>query len=118
MMVDPLVAPRDLRKRQTAMRGGLAWLDLECGDRFGKPFVGCAEAERKAILDDIAWPDDASPEFSQGAHFFSEFRDLTASGFWSTKTGIADLGYEGNTYVAEWKGCPAEVLKKLNLGDG
>src|SRR5437899_3044241 len=31
--------------RQTAMRGGLAWLDHECDDRYGKTFVACTDAE-------------------------------------------------------------------------
>jgi hypothetical protein len=43
------------------------------------------------------------------------FRDLTASGFWSSKMGVDDLGYQGNTFVAEWKGCPPEALQKLGV---
>ena len=34
------------------------------------------------------------------------FRDLTASGFWTTKIGIADLAVPGEHVVAEWNGCP------------
>ena len=117
MMRDPLEAPQEPEKRQVAMRGGLAWLDHQCADRFGKNFVACAEAERKAVLDDIAWPEKVLPEMKQGAHFFSDFRDLTASGFWSSKIGIDDLQYQGNTFVAEWKGCPPEVLARLGLKD-
>src|SRR5262245_7890703 len=36
MLRDPLATQRELEGRQTAMRGGLAWLDLECQDRFDK----------------------------------------------------------------------------------
>jgi hypothetical protein len=54
---------------------------------------------------------------SHGRTFFRSFRDLTASGFWTTKMGIEDLGYIGNTFVPEWKGCPPEVLAKLGLPD-
>jgi hypothetical protein len=117
MMVDPLESAREREGRQTAMRGGLAWLDHECADRYGKSFLDCTEAERKAVLDDIAWPEKARAELKQGAHFFSAFRDLTASGFWSSKIGIEDLQYKGNTFVAEWKGCPPEVLARLGLGE-
>jgi gluconate 2-dehydrogenase gamma chain len=28
---------------------------------------------------------------------------------------IADLQYMGNVAVAEWKGCPEEVVRKLGL---
>jgi hypothetical protein len=102
--------------RQLAMRGGLAWLDRECENRFDKTFIACAEAERTQVLDAIAWPQKAAPGLSHGVAFFNSFRDLTASGFWTTKMGIKDLAYTGNVYVPEWKGCPDEVLKKLGLG--
>lgn len=100
---------------QTPMRGGLAWLDNEAQERFGKTFVAAADAQRTAILDDIAWPKKARPEMSQGVAFFNMFRDLTASGFWSSKMGVTDLGYQGNTFVPEWKGCPPEALQKLGV---
>jgi hypothetical protein len=115
MMLDPLESPRIRQDRQTAMRGGLSWLDHECADRYAKPFVDCSDAERRAVLDDVAWPEKARPEHAQGAHFFSAFRDLTASGFWSSRIGIEDLQYLGNTYLAEWKGCPPEVLERLGV---
>jgi gluconate 2-dehydrogenase gamma chain len=101
--------------RQTAMRGGLAWIDHECLDRWDKPFTDCTAAQRTALLDDIAWPQRAKPDMAYGVSFFGSFRDLTASGFWTTKMGFADLQYIGNTFVPEWKGCPDDVLKKLGL---
>jgi len=100
---------------QTPIRGGLAWLDRSCDDRFGKSFVACADDERAAVLDDIAWPKKAKPEHSTGVAFFNSFRDFTASGFFSSKAGVADLRYIGNTVVLEWKGCPPEALAKLGV---
>jgi gluconate 2-dehydrogenase gamma chain len=105
----------DQPARQTAMRGGLAWIDRECLRRYDKPFTACAAGERTAVLDDIAWPQRARPEHSHGTAFFPSFRDLTASGFWTTRMGIDDLQYLGNVGVAEWKGCPEEVVKRLGL---
>jgi len=105
----------DQPARQVAMRGGLAWLDVECQRRFDKTFLTCAEAERTAVLDDIAWPSKAKPEFAHGVAFFNNFRDLTASGFWTTRMGIDDLQYMGNRSVARWNGCPPEALKKLGV---
>lgn len=116
--------------RQTAMRGGLAWIDLECQRRFDKPFVACTGAERIALLDDISAPPLAGdggevgndvgelprlPVLSPGRAFFASFRDLVATGFWTTKMGMEDLQYLGNRYVAEWKGCPDEQMKKLGV---
>jgi hypothetical protein len=105
----------DQPNRQTAMRGGLAWIDLECQDRYDKRFLDCTADQRTAVLDDIAWPQKAKPEFAHGVAFFNSFRDLTASGFWSSKMGVDDLQYIGNVMVAEWKGCPPDALKKLGL---
>jgi hypothetical protein len=117
--------------RQTAMRGGLAWIDLECQRRFDKAFVACTDTERTALLDDISRPpaptaSDALgsamseepptlPVLSHGRAFFASFRDLVATGFWTTKMGMEDLQYLGNRYVAEWTGCPDEQLKKLGV---
>jgi hypothetical protein len=115
-MMDPLATDREREARQTTMRGGLAWLEAECADRFGgKTFLECTEPERLQVVDDIAWPAKARPEMSQGVAFFTGFRDLVASGFWSSQMGVKDLDYRGNVFVAEWKGPPAEVLQKLGL---
>ena len=105
----------DQPTRQVAMRGGLAWLDVECQQRFDKTFLNSTEVERTAVLDDIAWPSRAKPELTHGVAFFNNFRDLTASGFWTTKMGIDDLQFMGNRSVARWNGCPPEALKKLGV---
>ena len=97
------------------LRGGLAWLDAECERRFGTVFLDSTATQRTAVLDDIAWPKKARPEMSQGVSFFNHFRDLTASGFFSSQMGVKDLRYLGNTFVAEWKGCPPEALAKLGV---
>jgi len=101
--------------RQTAMRGGLAWLDRECQVRFDKTFLDSSSVERAAVLDDIAWPQRAKAELTHGVEFFSSFRDLAATGFWTSRMGLEDLRYIGNTYVSEWTGCPDECLKKLGV---
>jgi len=105
----------DREDGQVPMRGGLAWLDDESQERFKKTFKDCVEQERTAIVDDIAWPKRAKPEFSHGVAFFNMFRDLTASGFWSSKIGITDLDYRGNEFVTSWNGCPDAALKKLDV---
>lgn len=105
----------DQESRQTSMRGGLAWLDAQCRKRFDKTFVECTPDERRAVLDDIAWPERARPEMSHGVAFFNSFRDLTASGFWSSRIGIEDLQYQGNNFMPEWTGCPPEALNKVGV---
>ena len=105
----------DQPRRQVAMRGGLALIDRLSTDRAGKRFVNATDRERRALLDEIAYTSNPDPGLSHAVAFFSSFRDLTASGFWSTKMGVADLQYQGNTFVSEWNGCPDAALKKLGV---
>ena len=100
---------------QTPVRGGLAWLDSQSKRRFGQVFAKSSPSQQTVIVDEIAYPDTAPPEVSQGVAFFNLFRDLTATGFWTSKVGIEDIGYMGNTFVHEWTGAPPDVLKKLGV---
>jgi len=89
--------------------GGLMWLDRESNRLFGKDFADSSADNQKQILDRIAYPKKAAKEDRPWAAFFSQFRSLTVSGFFSSKVGVADLPYLGNTAVAEWKGCDPKV---------
>jgi gluconate 2-dehydrogenase gamma chain len=97
------------------MRTGLTWLDDECKKRFTKAFIDCDDTQRKALLDDIAWPRRARPEMQTGVRFFNNFRNFTASGFWSSQMGVEDLQYMGNRPIAQWNGCPPDALDKLGV---
>ena len=107
---------KDRPEFQTPLRGGLTWLDTQANRRFGKTFAGCKHAQRIEIVEDIAYPDRKKPGMSQGIAFFTLMRNLTASGFWSSQIGIADIGYMGNV-ANVWKGVPEEVLKQYGLGE-
>lgn len=115
VMTDELLG--DPEPRQTAMRGGLAWIDYQCLQRFDAPFVECTDAQRTELLDLIAWPEEAPDGMQPGVEFFNSFRDLTASGFFSSKVGMQDLQYQGNTYVDEWTGCPDDVHEHIGVSD-
>jgi gluconate 2-dehydrogenase subunit 3-like protein len=105
----------DQPARQVAMRGGLAAIDRLCEDRYDKRFTALTDAQRRAILDEIAYTTNRDATLHPVITFFSSFRDLTASGFWTTKMGIEDLQYQGNVFVDEWNGCPDAALKKLGV---
>jgi Gluconate 2-dehydrogenase subunit 3 len=107
---------RDQPPRQVAMRGGLALLDRMSVNRCGKTIVSATDAERRELLDEIAYTSNEDPGSIHGVAFFSSFRDLTASGFWSSRMGVEDLQYQGNVFVPEWHGCPDAALDKLGIG--
>ncbi len=113
--IDFLMA--DQPQRQIAMRGGLALVDYVCEERFNHAFMTCTPSERMQVVEDLAYAPNglAKAELSQAVAFFNGLRDLTATGFWTSKIGIEDLQYHGNVYVEEWKGCTDEALKKLGV---
>jgi len=114
--IDFLLSDREASEgSKVAMRGGLAWIDNEARHRFGKDFVTATDAQRRQILDDIAWPEKARPEMSHGVAFFNRLRDLTASGFFSTSAGWRDVQYIGNVFNPDWNGCPPAALSKLGV---
>ena len=106
--------PDQQRDRKPILEG-LAWIDAEAQKRFGRDFADLDQAQAAAICDDICHAPDARPEMQPGAQFFARFRNLCAGGFYSTPEGMKDVGYVGNTPLAEYLGPPPEVLKKLGL---
>jgi gluconate 2-dehydrogenase subunit 3-like protein len=114
--IDFLLAEKDANPAtQVAMQGGLAWLDTETRKRFAKPFVDASDAQRRQVLDDIAYPDKARPEMRYGVTFFNRIRDMTASGFFSSAMGWKDLQYTGNVFNPGYDGCPQPTLDKLGV---
>ncbi len=99
------------------MRSGLGWLNAESRGRYAKPFPDLATEQQLTIVEDIAWPRRAKPEHRVGVQFFNAFRDLTATGFFSSQIGVRDLGYQGNMPNLEWKGCPPHVLAHIGVKD-
>ncbi|TDE17442.1 gluconate 2-dehydrogenase subunit 3 family protein [Dyadobacter psychrotolerans] len=102
---------KDMPQNQVPLRGGLKWLDIESNKRFKKIFTLCSKEQQLQIVDDIAYPEKAKPMYSQGVAFFNLMRNLTASGFYTTRIGIDDIGYVGNTPNV-WEGPPADVIKQ------
>lgn len=100
---------------QKPMRDGLAWMNTASRSRFGKAFLTCTAAEQTRLLDEIAYPKRAREAVKDGVTFFSRFRDLTASGFWSSRIGVRDLQYMGNRAQTAWNGCPPAALAKLGV---
>lgn len=105
---------KDMPEHQTPMRGGLRWVDLECLNRYGKGFADCSSSQQLELVDQIAYPRKSKPGMQQGVAFFSLVRNLTASGFFSSKLGIKDIGYAGNTPNV-WDGVPDDVLKQYGV---
>ncbi|MGC1417521.1 MAG: gluconate 2-dehydrogenase subunit 3 family protein [Candidatus Acidiferrum sp.] len=95
-------------KYQLTLGGGLMWLDGFCTDRFSNLYLDCTPEQQKQALDLIAFRKNAKqdPSLSQGVAFFAFLREMTCDGFYTSKIGIEDLQYIGNTALREFPGCP------------
>jgi hypothetical protein len=76
-------------QRQALLRQGL------------KPFAGLSAAERTGLLRSYSMQ-----RGGPGNAFFRLLKDLTIDGYYQSREGLMqELGWNGNTYLPEFKGC-------------
>lgn len=105
---------KDDPKNQVPVRGGLMWLENLSYATYDKSFAELTDAERLVLIDKIAWPDKAEENMKPGVKFFNVMRNLTCTGFFTSKEGIKDIGYLGNR-PNQWDGVPPEVMQKYGF---
>ena len=94
---------------------GLAWLDEETKRRHGLDFVSASDAQRRAMLDAIAFRGNVQPGYDRPAQFFARLRELMMAGYYSLPEGMADIGYLGNTPLpGDYPGPTPEAMAHLN----
>ena len=95
-------SPFDVQK---VFLDGLAWLDKTSKDRHGKNFVNLSNAQQVGLLTEISKIKNPAPNEATQAKFFKAIKDMTIDGFYTSKIGIEELGYVGNTVLDEFPGC-------------
>ena len=104
---------KDIPELQLTLKGGLMWLDHKSNADFGTEFKLATLDQQKQILDTICYHDIDKPLDVQPLEiqFFYLMRGLTVCGYYSSKVGVAELGYKGNTPNV-WDGVPEDVLEQ------
>jgi hypothetical protein len=104
---------KDIPTMAPTLLGGLMWLDHKSNTEFGTEFKSATLEQKKQICDQICWHDMEIPLDKQALEiqFFYMMRGLTVTGYYTSKVGIADLGYKGNQPNV-WDGVPQDVLDK------
>jgi Gluconate 2-dehydrogenase subunit 3 len=103
----------------TIYTGGIAWLNDQMMKRSSALFIEAKPAGQTAMLDLIAYRKNESPELAPGIRFFEWLRKMTVDAFYTSKAGIEELGYMGNTAVSEFEvppECIDYALKRSGLG--
>ncbi|HKW31755.1 MAG TPA: gluconate 2-dehydrogenase subunit 3 family protein [Candidatus Acidoferrum sp.] len=86
-------------------REGLAWLEEESHRRFTKSFLDAGSASQVELIQAIS---DARPEKSvvhAGTHLFDFLKVECIRGFYTSRVGLKELDYKGNTFYGEPPGC-------------
>lgn len=114
------------QKDRVTILHALAWIDDESTIRFNKLYSALNQAQQHAILDDIAYYNDDTPEqFQRIARAFNRFKELVLAAFFCTPQGCQDIGYLGNVPIAgDYPGPSSEakahlerVLDELGLSE-
>jgi len=102
---------KDVPSLQKTIKDGLNWMDFYCKNTFNNTFIESSENEQKKLIDTVAFPKN---DKTKEEIFFSTFRDLVVTGYFTSEVGIKDLGYKGNQPNV-WDGVPKEILKEHEL---
>jgi hypothetical protein len=110
IVADRYHGPEAMRELETAdpqkvWREGLEWLAAESERRFGKPFRSLTESQQLELLKAIS--DDRADKTAgnAGTRLFDLLKTQTLHGFYTSRLGLQELDYKGNTYHAECPGC-------------
>ncbi len=76
---------------------GLVWLDGYSQRTYAAPFVKCSASQQTSILQNLDAASDAG--LKPGVAFFREIKRRTVAGYYSSKTGHAELNKGGRVPV-------------------
>lgn len=98
--------------------GGLAWLDDAARDRYGATFIQAKPARQTELLDLISNRENDSSQLRPGIRFFTWARKLVVDAYYTSKAGIAELGFMGNQGLAEFTVPQAAIDYALKRSGG
>ncbi|MFB3920641.1 MAG: gluconate 2-dehydrogenase subunit 3 family protein [Terriglobia bacterium] len=109
-VADHYHGPEAMRRLETSdpqkvWREGLEWLAAESQRRFGMLFLTLTQDEQLDLLRTISDGRADMASEDAGARLFELLKSQTLDGFYTSRAGVDELDYQGNTYHAECPGC-------------
>jgi gluconate 2-dehydrogenase gamma chain len=89
--------------------GGIGWLDGATQKRYQSTFVDAKPDQQMAMVELIAYRKNQNEDLGAGILFFRFARNVVVDAYYTSPVGIADLGYIGNTAMAQFT-VPKEAL--------
>jgi hypothetical protein len=85
---------------------GLTWTDTRSTTLYGKPLVGATPEQQTELLTKLAPESGHDPDDTPGAPFFKAIKQLTISGYYTTRIGLMqELGDNGQLFSPVFEGC-------------
>jgi gluconate 2-dehydrogenase gamma chain len=89
--------------------GGFAWLDDYMVKKYGADFLSAKPEQQTALLDQVAYQKNVTPETAAGRRFWVWVRNMVVDAYYTSPVGVADIGFMGNTAVSHFS-VPQEAV--------
>jgi hypothetical protein len=86
-------------------REGLAWFSGESRQRFAKNFPDAAPDEQVELVGSASDARTDKSATNAGTRFYDFLKAETIRGFYTSRRGLKELDYKGNSFYAESPGC-------------
>ncbi len=99
-------------------REGLAWLGEESRRRFAKDFLDAAPAEQVELVSSASDARADKTATNAGTRFYDFLKAESIRGFYTSRRGLKELDYKGNSFYAESPGCALTSHPQASEGRG
>ncbi|MDE3195423.1 MAG: gluconate 2-dehydrogenase subunit 3 family protein [Acidobacteriota bacterium] len=93
----------------TIFNGGIGWIDEYMEKHYGSDFLSAKPQQQTALLDQLAYRKNLTPENAAGQRFFTWLRNMVVDAYYTSPAGVAAIGYMGNGAMAQFS-VPQEAV--------
>ena len=93
----------------TGYTGGLAWMNSWLRGHHQADFLRATDAQRKELLDRVAYRKNSTPETAAGVEFFDLARRMCSDAYFTSREGVKAIGFQGNSSSATFE-VPKEAI--------
>jgi Gluconate 2-dehydrogenase subunit 3 len=86
-------------------RDGLKWLDDRSTELHGAPFLKLNDVEQIEVARSAGDANSPADHGNSGSKFLSYLSSQTVLGLYTSRLGLKELGYRGNSFSVECPGC-------------
>jgi hypothetical protein len=90
---------------EAACHEGFEWLEAKSRELHGKEFLQLEEHQQTRLLELAGEEGTGAGEDAAGAKFLAFMKTQTIRGFYTSRSGLEELNYKGNTFHVDCPGC-------------